>query len=86
MWKTEHIFVNNLKEKLKLAPYCCFLKTDGSEDNRLDKETDQLLPLHMPWCHSSVENKCIKVKVDLSNYNDDKLSQGVVFMAPATAV
>ena len=53
---------------------------DTSKDSRLNKDTDQLLPMHVPWCHSSVKNRYINITVGLSGYNNYKLSQVVVFM------
>ena len=68
-------FHRTAEEKLKLASYHCFQKMDASGDNYLNKETGQLLPLHMPqlskFYHSTVKNTCISVTVGLSNYIDN---------------
>ena len=50
-------FCRGAEQKSNLIPHCCFLKMDASEDNPLYKETDQLLPLHVPWHHNSMKNR-----------------------------
>ena len=66
----EHIFVEELKRnQTKLAPYRFFLKTDASEDNHLNKETHQLLPLARAMASQQC---CINTTVGLSD-DDDKL-------------